>query len=122
MDFIGGIYIASNISDSCRVWNCEVDPEAVGKHGDIEHLRWAMPNDGKVMDGNQIYWITDRTPHESLPLSNEEYRQFFRIVTSKVSFWYKDHSTPNPLGVVADPNFTKIVVGNKFSDEGVEIV
>ena len=122
LDFIGGIYIASNISDSCRVWNCEVDPEAVGKHGDIEHLRWAMPDDGKVMDGNQMYWITDRTPHESLPLSNEEYRQFFRIVTSKVSFWYKDHSTPNPLGVVPDPNFTKIVVGNKFSDEGVEIV
>ena len=50
------------------------------------------------------------------------YRQFFRIVTAEVSFWYKDHSTVNPLGVQPDPNITKIVVGNKFSEEGVKIV
>ena len=35
-----------------------------------------------------------------------------------MSFWYKDHSTPNPLGVLPDPAITKIVVGDKFSDEG----
>ena len=69
-----------------------------------------------------MYWITDRTPHESLPMRNEQYRQFFRIVTSEVSFWYKYHSTPNPLGVVPDPAITKIVAGNKFSDEGVQII
>ena len=49
-------------------------------------------------------------------------RQFFRIVTSKVSLWYKNHSTPNPLGVEPDPNITKVVVGDKFSKEGVEVV
>ena len=49
-------------------------------------------------------------------------RQFFRIVTSEVSFWYKDHSTSNPLGVLPDPATTQIVVGDKFSDEGVEII
>ena len=118
----GGIYIASNTSDSCRVWNCAVDPEAVGKLGDIEHLRWAMPDEGISMQRNQMYWITDRTPHESLPLQSTRMRQFFRIVTSEVSFWYKDHSTPNPLGVLPDPATTKIVVGDKFSDEGVEII
>ena len=50
------------------------------------------------------------------------HRQFFRIVTSDVSLWYKDHSTANPLGVEPDPKITKIVVGDKFSEEGVEII
>ena len=38
-----------------------------------------------------------------------------------MSLWYADHSTPNPLGVKPDPAITKIVVGNKFSEEGLEI-
>ena len=118
----GGIYIASNVDDSCRAWNCSIAPEGVNKLGDIEYLRHVMPNEGELMKANQIYWMTDRTPHESLPLKKKTLRQFFRIVTSEVSFWYKDHSTPNPLGVVPDPSVTKIVVGDKFAEEGVEIV
>ena len=55
-------------------------------------------------------------------MSERAYRQFFRLVTSKVSFWYKDHSTPNPLGVEPDPTITLTVVGDKFSKEGVEVV
>ena len=74
------------------------------------------------MAPGQLYWLTDRTPHESLPLGKGTYRQFFRIVTSDVSLWYKDHSTANPLGVKPDPTITKIVVGDKFSDEGVKII
>ena len=74
------------------------------------------------MKPGQLYWITDRTPHESLPLKEGTHRQFFRIVTSDVSLWYKDHSTANPLGVEPDPTITKIVVGDKFSEEGVEII
>ena len=50
------------------------------------------------------------------------YRQFFRLVTSQVSLWYKDHSTPNPLGVEPDPSITRTVVGDKFDREGVEVV
>ena len=42
--------------------------------------------------------MTDRTPHESLPLKPGQYRQYFRLVTSNVSVWYAKHSTPNPLG------------------------
>jgi len=75
-----------------------------------------------ILDPGQLYWMTDKTPHESLPLKEKTYRQFFRIVTSNVSFWYKDHSTANPLGVEPDPDVTKIVVGNKFSEEGVKVV
>ena len=50
------------------------------------------------------------------------YRQFFRLVSSEVSLWYRDHSTPNPLGVLPDPALTTTVAGDKFSPEGVEVV
>ena len=36
--------------------------------------------------------------------------------------WYKDHSTPNPNGVEPDQAITSIVVGDKFGEDGVEIV
>ena len=39
-----------------------------------------------------------------------------------MSLWYKNHSTPNPLGVDPDPTITRIVVGDKFGDDGVEVV
>ena len=48
---------------------------------------------------------------------------FFNIsCMPQVSLWYADHSTPNPLGVKPDPAITRIVVGDKFSEEGVEII
>lgn len=57
-----------------------------------------------------------------MPLKEATFRQFFRVVTSNVSLWYRDHSTPNPLGVEPDPEITRTVVGDKFSEEGVEVV
>ena len=57
--------------------------------------------------------MTDCTPHESLPLKAGTSRQYFRLVTSDVSVWYADHSTPNPLGIVPEEE-VKIVHGNKF--------
>ena len=39
-----------------------------------------------------------------------------------MSLWYTDHSTANPLGVRPDPRVTKVVRGDKFSVEGVEVV
>ena len=63
-----------------------------------------------------------RTPHESLPLKRKKFRQFFRVVTSRVSLWYRDHSTANPLGVVPDPAITRTVAGNKLSGRGLKIV
>ena len=107
---------------SCRVWNCGVAPEAVGPLGDIEHLRWALPGPGQLLRPGQLYWLTDRTPHQSLPLQEAATRQFFRVVTAEVSLWYRDHSTASPLGVLPDPAITRIVAGDKFSEEGVQIV
>ena len=120
MELEGGIFMASNVENSCRVWNCEIlRPEVdsldvVGKHGDIEHLREFLPADSETMTAGHVYWITDRTPHESLPLKKGTYRQFFRLVTSLVAAWFEDHSTKNPNGVVPDPKLTKIVKGSKF--------
>ena len=45
-----------------------------------------------------------------------------RTPTYQVSLWYTDHSTPNPFGVVPDPHVTRVVVGDKFSEDGVELV
>ena len=122
VDFEGGIYMASNVENSCRVWNCQIQrPEVdsldiVGKHGDVEHLREWLSEKSEVMEANRVYWITDRTPHESLPLAKGTYRQFFRLVTSLVGVWFQDHSTENPNGVVPDPKITKIVKGSKFDE------
>ena len=41
---------------------------------------------------------------------------------TQVGVWYADHSTPNPLGVQPDPDVTKIGTGDKFSEEGIELV
>ena len=40
-------------------------------------------------------------------------RQYFRLVTSEVSVWYEEHSTPNPIGI-KPPDSVKIIKGNKF--------
>ena len=121
----GGIYFATSVPESSMAWDCNILPgqggrEEIGEHSNIEHLRAVLPP-GQMLDAHQLYWMTDRTPHESLPLSEGGFRQFFRLVTSEVTLWYKEHSTPNPLGVVPDPAITRIVRGNKFSQDGVEL-
>jgi len=100
-----GIYIASNDGNS-RIWDYETY--------DVDHMGALkeLPKDvGLVCNPNQLYWITDRTPHESLPAKQKGIRQFFRLVSSEVSVWYSKHSTPNPLGV--QPACT-ILHTNKF--------
>jgi hypothetical protein len=118
----GGIYMASNIENSCKVWNSQVrcdennqDMEIIRRHGEIEYLRPYL-GPSTIMKPDNMYWITDRTPHESLPLTKDAYRQYFRLVTHQVSLWFEDHSTKNPLGILPDPNITKTVKGSKFGD------
>ena len=125
----GGIFIASNVPNSCRLWNCKIEKdlangsEIIGENGDCEHIKEFLPLDKEVvLEKNKLYWITDRTPHESLPLQNGTYRQFIRVVTANVSHWFADHSTPSPCGVQPDPNITKIVIGNKFVKNSLEII
>ena len=111
----GGIFMASNWSNTCRAWPCQVHRAAIGHLGDIDHLRESLP-EGRDLQAGEIAWITDTTPHEALPVSEAGHRQFFRLVASEVSHWYSEHSTPNPLGIVPDPGRTKVVDDDKFAD------
>lgn len=105
----GGVYMASNVSDSCKVWDARV--EIPGKLGDCEHLRDTL-GDGQLLKCGELWWMTDKTPHESLPVPPGTNRQFFRLVTNQVSFWFSKHSTPNPLGILPD---CPIIDVDKFS-------
>lgn len=113
----GGIYMASNISNSCKIWDVKIKSPtlAADKYGGIEHMRDLL-GEGVCMEADKIYWLTDATPHESLPLAKDEHRQFFRLVTSSLSAWYSEHSTANEL-VEIDQSITKVVSGSKFVPE-----
>lgn len=111
----GGIFTASNVPNSCKVWNVVIDDaeKITGSLGSLEHLRDAL-GEGSILEANKLYWLTDVTPHESLPLEEGSYRQFFRLVVGPITAWYADHSTSNPL--VEIPDKTQIIYGNKFAD------
>jgi len=97
---IDGIYMASNVENSCKIWPIQIkNPhEITDGHGGIEHMRDHI-GDGEILKANEMYWLTDTTPHESLPLKNT-YRQFLRLIVGRISVWYSKHNTPNPLGIV----------------------
>uniref|UniRef100_A0A7S3JYP0 Uncharacterized protein n=1 Tax=Aureoumbra lagunensis TaxID=44058 RepID=A0A7S3JYP0_9STRA len=118
--FEGGLFMASNIDDSCRVYNCKPTADAPrGKLGDLEHLRRFMPL-GHTLKKNTLVWLCDLAPHESLPLPESTYRQFFRLVTRHIDVWYADHSTPNPLCEL--PSHVRVIHGSKFAvHEDVDI-
>lgn len=109
----GGIFLCSSVDKSTRVWSCRIKPDAIGDLGSVEHLREHI-GEGDDIEAGELVWLTDVTPHQSLPLSTPGPRQFFRLVTSEVTQWYAHHSTPNPLGTEPKPGLTEIVYGNKF--------
>jgi len=115
----GGIFTASTVAESCRVWDVRIaaPDEVVGPLGEVEHSRELL-GEGTFMDASTLYWMSDRTPHESMPLERAMQRQYFRLVTSSVSVWYERHSTPNPLGIVPDASVTQTLTHDKFLDLG----
>ena len=108
----GGIFMASNLDNTCRVWDCLIRDhgDVTFALGDIEHMRGVI-GEGVNMKANQLVWITDRTPHESLRQSKPGFRQFFRLVTSELSAWYQQHNTENSVGTKPACD---IIHGNKF--------
>ena len=116
-EYQGGLYMASNVAASTRVWNCEIkNPnDIVSEHGDLEHIR-SFFDKGCFLRPGELCWMTDKTPHESVPLAKGTKRQYFRLVTSEVTAWYENHSTKNPLGIVPPKNVT-ILKGSKFAEE-----
>lgn len=105
-----GIFLASTQDDMCRVWNTKITD--IKEQGDCEYLRDSL-GDGTLMKKNQLFWITDRCPHESLLAKENTYRQWFRFVSSDVGIWYANNSTPNSLGIVPPPE-CKIIGESKF--------
>lgn len=104
----GGLFMASNVANSCRAWDTYIS--IPGKMGDCEHLRNEL-GIGIVMKPNVMYWMNDSCPHESMTLSENTKRQWFRLVTSKVDVWYRQHSTENKLGIKP---ICRIIEGSKF--------
>jgi hypothetical protein len=94
----GGIFMGSSIDNSCKVWNNKI--ENCRDLGDCEHLIDKL-GEGVVLNKNTLYWITDKTPHESLLLNKSYFRQFFRLVSKDIGVWFAFNSTKNPLGVSA---------------------
>jgi hypothetical protein len=111
---VDGIYMASSVAGSTRVWNARIaDPTAVvGPLGDLEHLRGVLGAGYELRKG-ELVWMTDCTPHESCPLPAGTVRQYFRLVMPNITAWYAAHSTPNPLGV-APGKGVRIVQESKF--------
>lgn len=110
----GGLYLASNTSNTTAVWDALVDPKfgAVDTHGGIEHLRPYIGK-GKKLPAGLLVWLTDHTPHEALPQQESGYRQFFRLVTGNVSVWFAAQSTPNPK--VPVPSHVRVIGESKFA-------
>ena len=88
-----GLYMAST-DGSCRIWDSVTHD--VDAHG---ALLGPPLGSAHIMQPNGLYWLTDRTPHEALPVAVDTHRQFFRLVSHCVSAWWAQHSTSNPLGV-----------------------
>jgi hypothetical protein len=107
----GGIYMASNLDNTTAVWDVRIEDPGAG--GNCEHLRSSI-GAPQLLKANELIWMTDATPHESLPLQKDSFRQFFRIVTSEVSLWYSKNSTANPLGV-EPPSSVEVIVEDKFA-------
>eukprot|EP00492_Amphilonche_elongata_P003983 TRINITY_DN4376_c0_g1_i2.p1 TRINITY_DN4376_c0_g1~~TRINITY_DN4376_c0_g1_i2.p1 ORF type:complete len:174 (+),score=8.89 TRINITY_DN4376_c0_g1_i2:48-569(+) len=87
MGLEGGIFMANTVRGSCEVWDtCISSPmKCVWKHGDIEHLRQRcfLNVKSEKLLANTLYWMTDRTPHESVPMKKGTYRQFFDWLLKK---------------------------------------
>ncbi len=90
----GGIFSASTVSGSSRIWNAKIPrvPNSALQEGcDIEHLRAVLNENAEWVEpeAGEVYWMTDSTPHKSLPLKAGTYRQYFRLVTGYVSVWWE---------------------------------
>jgi hypothetical protein len=114
---VGGIFLVSNMANSTAVWNSKVHDtfgDVICKHGGLERCRDLLGKP-KILDAGELVWITDRTPHESLPLTDlSKRRHFFRLVVGEISYWFADHSTVNPTGFKL-PSTIPIVHGDKFT-------
>jgi hypothetical protein len=113
----GGIFFGSNVAGSCAIWPkwLVTDPHVpgvVGAGGSCEHLREYLGPSVLIRAG-EVYWMTDRTPHEALAQECEGWRQFFRLVVGRVTVWHSKHNTANPLCPL--PLDVRVIDEDKFA-------
>jgi hypothetical protein len=110
-----GIYIVSNTDDMTAIYPYLVEnsEKVTDKYGGLQEFKNDL-TDKIFTKKNKVYWITDKTPHESLPNNTDKpvYRQFVRIVVGPIGAWYSQHNTPNPLGIKPD---APVIDTNKFT-------
>ena len=104
-----GLYQAST-DGRCRVWDELVYEVSI--YGSVVQ---EPEGPGVIMEPGVLFWMTDRTPHESLPVEVEGWRQWFRLVSPEIVIWWVQHSTPNPTGLVP-PDSVTLVEESKFAD------
>ena len=86
------VLLANNLDCSCAVWDAV--HENTSRDGDIGHLSDLYPmSEAVLMMSGEVHQVGILTPHESLPVTKNERRQFLRIISSGV------HGR--------EPNFTK---------------
>ncbi len=89
------ILIANSISDTCRVWDAK--EMAYTKDGDLSNYLNKYPEEtGILLKSGDIAKISIFTPHECIPQSQSDKRQFLRIVGKGVR-GREDYFTINPL-------------------------
>ena len=106
----GGSYMASNVPSTYALYNALVDKNGVDSQGGMNHLR-RLIGAPTLLEANELVWLTDCTPREALPQAEPGYRQFFRLVTSKISLWYEGNSTVNPK--VPLPGYVQVIPGRR---------
>lgn len=101
---VDGIFMASSVADSCVVYPALVkNPEKIADPlGGLPECTRKVLGTGHTLEAGELVWITDRTPHESLPLPHGGHRQFFRLVVGPIDVWYSKHNTRNPCGTEPD--------------------
>ena len=89
------ILLANNLDDSCAIWNS--DHRDISVDGDLGNFAQDYSyNDAIFMKAGEVHKIGILTPHESLPVKTNFFRQFLRIVGSGVH-GRESYFTQNPL-------------------------
>jgi len=111
---VDGVFVATSCDESIISYNCRIKELKPKEGGNVEHLRSVIPNSSQYktqypLRKNRLYWITDRTPCESLPAEKDGYAQFFKLVSADVEVWNAAECTANPNGVKPEPKITKVI-------------
>ena len=89
-----GMLLVSNVI-GCKAWSQNVVGRP-GKDGDCSHLAPQLKEENSILlEPNHVYWLDGKCIHESIPVTEDCYRQFIRLSNPNNFDWYKGY-TENP--------------------------